>query len=131
MRHRDRQAWCTCLESFSSLPPEVRLSSAAKAESGVAPDVNGSQNSSKERNGIVNSRRVALTLESPAFAHRSASSFRSAFLGDERQAESAVKELIQSKPEFSVEFARQHLFYVKRPDQIETYIDGLRKAGLP
>ena len=51
-------------------------------------------------------------------------------LGDEKQAESAVKELIQSKPEFSVEFARQHLFYVKRPDQIETYIDGLRKAGV-
>jgi len=51
-------------------------------------------------------------------------------LGDERQAESAVKELIQSKPEFSVEFAREHLFYVKRPDQIETYIDGLRKAGV-
>jgi TolB-like protein/class 3 adenylate cyclase/Tfp pilus assembly protein PilF len=52
-------------------------------------------------------------------------------LGDERQAESAVKELIQSKPEFSIEFAKEHLFYVKRPDQIETYIDGLRKAGVP
>jgi TolB-like protein/class 3 adenylate cyclase len=52
-------------------------------------------------------------------------------LGDERQAGGAVKELMQSKPEFSLEFARQHLFYVKRPDQIETYIDGLRKAGVP
>lgn len=51
-------------------------------------------------------------------------------LGDEKQAESAVKELIQAKPEFSLEFARVHLFYVKRPDQIETYIDGLRKAGV-
>jgi TolB-like protein/class 3 adenylate cyclase/Tfp pilus assembly protein PilF len=51
-------------------------------------------------------------------------------LGDEKQAEVAVKELIQSKPEFSVEFAREHLFYVKRPDQIEAYIDGLRKAGV-
>jgi len=51
-------------------------------------------------------------------------------LGDERQAESAVKELIQTKPEFSLDFARAHLFYVKRSDQIETYIDGLRKAGV-
>jgi TolB-like protein/Tfp pilus assembly protein PilF len=52
-------------------------------------------------------------------------------LGGQRQAEGAVKELMQSKPEFSVEFAKEHLFYVKRPDQIETYIDGLRKAGVP
>lgn len=51
--------------------------------------------------------------------------------GDEKQAESAVKELAQVKPEFSLDFARAHLFYVKRPDQIETYIDGLRKAGVP
>ncbi|NJO34713.1 MAG: hypothetical protein HC869_17890 [Rhodospirillales bacterium] len=52
-------------------------------------------------------------------------------LGDEMQAESAVKELIQAKPEFSLDFARSHLFYVKRSDQIETYTDGLRKAGVP
>ncbi|NJO33458.1 MAG: tetratricopeptide repeat protein [Rhodospirillales bacterium] len=51
-------------------------------------------------------------------------------LGDERQSAGAVKELMLSKPEFSLEFARAHLFYVKRPDQIETYIDGLRKAGV-
>jgi TolB-like protein/class 3 adenylate cyclase/Tfp pilus assembly protein PilF len=52
-------------------------------------------------------------------------------LGDAAQAEGAVKELIQAKPEFSIEFARKHLFYVKRPDQIETYMEGLRRAGIP
>jgi TolB-like protein len=52
-------------------------------------------------------------------------------LGDAAQAEGAVKELIQAKPEFSIEFARKHLFYVKRPDQIDTYMEGLRRAGIP
>ena len=52
-------------------------------------------------------------------------------LGDGALAESAAKELTQVKPEFSIEFARKHLFYVKRPDQIETYMEGLRKAGIP
>jgi len=51
-------------------------------------------------------------------------------LGDEKQAETAVKDLMRTKPEFSQEFARQHLFYLKRDDQIEMYIDGLRKAGI-
>jgi TolB-like protein/class 3 adenylate cyclase/Tfp pilus assembly protein PilF len=52
-------------------------------------------------------------------------------LADEEQAENAARELIRLKPEFSVEFAREHLFYVKRPDQIEIYMEGLRKAGIP
>lgn len=51
-------------------------------------------------------------------------------LGDQMQAESAVKDLMRTKPEFSLEFARERLFYLKRSDQIETYIDGLRKAGV-
>ena len=51
-------------------------------------------------------------------------------LGDASQARTAVAELRQAKPEFSLDFAREHLFYLKRADQIETYIDGLRKAGL-
>jgi tetratricopeptide (TPR) repeat protein len=52
-------------------------------------------------------------------------------LGDETQARSAVGELLRLKPEFSMAFARERLFYLKRPDQIETYLDGLRKAGVP
>jgi tetratricopeptide (TPR) repeat protein len=51
-------------------------------------------------------------------------------LGDAKQAESTLRELMQIKPEFSVEFARQHLFYIKRGDQIQTYVEGLRKAGV-
>jgi TolB-like protein/class 3 adenylate cyclase/Tfp pilus assembly protein PilF len=51
-------------------------------------------------------------------------------LGDAKQAESTLRELMQIKPEFSVDFARQHLFYIKRGDQIQTYIEGLRKAGV-
>lgn len=51
-------------------------------------------------------------------------------LGDKSQAEKAVNDLKQTKPEFSLDFAKEHLFYLKRPDQMETYIEGLRKAGL-
>jgi class 3 adenylate cyclase/TolB-like protein len=51
-------------------------------------------------------------------------------LGDAQQTESAVKDLLQVKSEFSIDFARRHLFYIKRPDQIEIYLAGLRKAGL-
>ncbi|MEP6784068.1 MAG: winged helix-turn-helix domain-containing protein [Acidobacteriota bacterium] len=42
----------------------------------------------------------------------------------------AVEDLLRRKPEFSIAFARTHLFYLKRADQLETYIEGLRKAGL-
>ena len=45
-------------------------------------------------------------------------------------AKNAINDLKQSKPEFSLDFAKKHLFYLKRPDQMKTYIDGLRKAGL-
>lgn len=51
-------------------------------------------------------------------------------LGEETQAARAVADLTRSKPEFSVDFARKHLFYLKKEEQIETYVKGLRKAGL-
>ena len=51
-------------------------------------------------------------------------------LGDENQARIAVIDLMRVKPEFSLAFAREHLFYLKRSEQIEIYLDGLRKAGL-
>lgn len=43
----------------------------------------------------------------------------------------AVPELLQRKQDFSCRFARKRLFYVKNPDQLELYLDGLRKAGIP
>jgi len=51
-------------------------------------------------------------------------------LGDAKQSEAAVKDLLHSKPEFSLAFAKQHLFYIKRPDQMSVYLAGLEKAGL-
>lgn len=51
-------------------------------------------------------------------------------LGDQTQARSAVRDLLRTKPGFSVDFAREHLFYLKRSDQLETYLEGLRKAGV-
>ncbi len=51
-------------------------------------------------------------------------------LGDEGQASEAAAELKKVKPEFSIDFAREHLFYLKREDQIKIYTEGLAKAGV-
>ena len=51
-------------------------------------------------------------------------------LGNKEQAASAVHDLLTIKPGFSIDFARKQLFYLKRADQIETYIEGLRRAGV-
>ena len=51
-------------------------------------------------------------------------------LGDMEQAAVALRELKRVKPEFSLAFAREHLFYLKREDQMDTYISGLKKAGV-
>lgn len=47
------------------------------------------------------------------------------------ETQAAVKELLRRKPEFSCSFAKNHLFYIKDPAQMEHYLEGLRKAGLP
>jgi hypothetical protein len=49
--------------------------------------------------------------------------------GEELKA--AVAELLQRKPGFSRGLARRRLFYVKNPVQLDGYVEGLRKAGLP
>ena len=49
---------------------------------------------------------------------------------DKKRCVAAIDDLRQAKPEFSIEFAREHLFYLKRADQLETYIEGLQKAGI-
>jgi TolB-like protein len=43
----------------------------------------------------------------------------------------AIAELRARKPEFSCEFARDRLFYIKDPGHLDRYVEGLRKAGLP
>jgi hypothetical protein len=45
------------------------------------------------------------------------------------QAASALRALVEKKPGFSIDFARKHL-YLERADQLETYLEGLRKAGV-
>jgi adenylate cyclase len=54
-----------------------------------------------------------------------------AYLGREQEAKNAVKRLLQQNPEFSVDFAKEKLFYLKMPEQIELYLTGLRLAGVP
>jgi len=51
--------------------------------------------------------------------------------GDKSQIETALADLRRVKPGFSVQFARQRLFYLKRAEQLDLYLDGLRKAGVP
>jgi TolB-like protein/class 3 adenylate cyclase len=51
-------------------------------------------------------------------------------LGDKDRARTALSDLSRVKPEFSLDFARRRLFYLKRTDQLESYLDGLRKAGV-
>jgi hypothetical protein len=52
-------------------------------------------------------------------------------LGRVDDAQAAIEELLRRKPEFSCSFARKQLFYIKNSAQMEHYLDGLRKAGLP
>ena len=52
-------------------------------------------------------------------------------IGDEDQLRLALADLKRAKPEFTIRFARERLFYLKRAEQIELYLDGLRKAGVP
>ncbi|MFO1392235.1 MAG: winged helix-turn-helix domain-containing protein [Steroidobacteraceae bacterium] len=43
----------------------------------------------------------------------------------------ALADLHKVKPEFTSGFARRRLFYVKDPQQVEIYVEGLRRAGVP
>jgi len=43
---------------------------------------------------------------------------------------SAIAELLRRKPEFSCSFARERLFYIKNPEHLARYVQGLRSAGI-
>jgi TolB-like protein/Flp pilus assembly protein TadD len=47
---------------------------------------------------------------------------------DEREA--AVAQLLRLKPTFDLGLARRRLFYVRDPDQLGLYLEGLRNAGI-
>jgi TolB-like protein/DNA-binding winged helix-turn-helix (wHTH) protein len=52
-------------------------------------------------------------------------------LGDRAQAETAVAELLQRKPNYDIATARQQFFFCNDPGFIERFVEGLRVAGIP
>lgn len=52
-------------------------------------------------------------------------------LKEDKDTAVALAELQQLKPNFSCSFARERLFFVKDPLHLDTYIEGLRLAGVP
>ena len=54
-----------------------------------------------------------------------------AHLKREDEAHQAAIKLRQELPSFTCAFAREKLFYLRKQEQIELYIDGLQKAGIP
>ena len=63
-----------------------------------------------------------------AFAHRVSALGHLQHLDKLR---SAVAELLQRRPDFTRRLARKRLFYIKRNDQLNLYLEGLQKAGIP
>ncbi|MDH3666562.1 MAG: adenylate/guanylate cyclase domain-containing protein [Paracoccaceae bacterium] len=54
-----------------------------------------------------------------------------AYLDQADQAARMAQRLRAERPEFSCAFARKKLFYLKRPEQLQLYLEGLEKAGVP
>ena len=48
-----------------------------------------------------------------------------------RRPAAAVRTLARQCPEFTVEYARRKLFYLKRAEQLDLYLGGLADAGVP
>lgn len=51
-------------------------------------------------------------------------------LGDRAQAETVAAEVLQRKPNYNVETARQEFFFCNDADFIKRYVEGLRIAGI-
>jgi TolB-like protein len=51
-------------------------------------------------------------------------------LGRSDETSAAKETLLRRVPNFSCDFARKKLFYIKRPEQMNLYLEGLRKAGI-
>lgn len=63
-----------------------------------------------------------------AFAHR-VSALGQLSRADELK--EAIAELFRRKPDFTCGYARKRMFYIKSPDQLRIYVEGLRAAGIP
>ncbi len=54
-----------------------------------------------------------------------------AYLERQDEARRTVAKLLAEKPGFTCAFAKRKLFYLKRPEQLKLYLDGLRMASVP
>ncbi len=54
-----------------------------------------------------------------------------ALLGRTDEAGKAAQELLAERPDFSSAFVRKKLFYVKKAEQLDLYLEGVKLAGLP
>jgi adenylate cyclase len=54
-----------------------------------------------------------------------------AHLGDHEGAQRSVHQLLKERPDFTLEFAEKKLFYLKDPEQLRIYLEGLALAGVP
>ena len=61
-------------------------------------------------------------------AHKAVALAHSGNLDD---AKHSVTQLLRENPEFTISFARQKMFYLKDPEQLELYFSGLQLAGVP
>jgi len=52
-------------------------------------------------------------------------------LGRTVEARAALDEALRIKPDFSLAFVEKIMGYFRNPADLEHYLDGLRKAGLP
>lgn len=62
-----------------------------------------------------------------AFAHRVSAL---GHLGRQDELAPAVADLMRMRPDYSRALARRHLFYLRQEQQIDTYLAGLRRAGI-
>jgi hypothetical protein len=46
------------------------------------------------------------------------------------RAKQELERVLRDRPNFSRNFARDKLFFIKDPEQLEIYLEGLRKAGV-
>jgi len=54
-----------------------------------------------------------------------------AYLGRLDDAKTAVERLLREVPRFCLRFAREKLFYLREQEQVDCYLEGLRRAGVP
>lgn len=54
-----------------------------------------------------------------------------AHAGRLEEARASVPALMRARPGFSKAFARSRLFYVREPEHLELFLDGLHRAGIP